>query len=496
MASLLLLSAAVLTHGALPHIVVIVGDDVGHYSVGFTAGNPEAHTPNMDRLATEEGVRLTRHYVFKYCSPTRSSLMTGRLPLHVNQLLPSPEALGGGVDLRMTMIPKKLQAAGYATHHVGKWHLGGTFLENVPVKRGFNTSLGYLGGAEDHYTQEESGGVDLWSQLEPAYGQNGTYSGYLYTDRMVQVVQQHDQAQPLFLYAAFQDCHAPYQVPAQYENSTIDFQDRRTYQGMVQSMDESIGNLTAALKEAGMWDNTLVVYTSDNGGPSTVASCFSNNYPLRGSKHTDYEGGVRVGAFVSGGVLPKQMYGTQLDGYASIADWYATFAHLSGVDPTDHQDGVPDTDSLNLWPMLSGQNLTSPRTEIPLTVGVDDTSILTPRDVGEGLIVGPWKYILGNANMGIWMSPQYPNASTDCAHQVGPGCAEGCLFNIIDDPNEYTELSAAQPTVFAQMKARIAALRTGVFQTTLPPNFSNTSCVSLKEAIDTHKGFIAPRCKL
>eukprot|EP01061_Rhynchopus_euleeides_P015798 TRINITY_DN2686_c3_g1_i1.p2 TRINITY_DN2686_c3_g1~~TRINITY_DN2686_c3_g1_i1.p2 ORF type:complete len:500 (+),score=185.00 TRINITY_DN2686_c3_g1_i1:60-1559(+) len=475
-----------------PHIVMILGDDVGYYNMGFTEGNPEAYTPNMDALASQ-GVQLKRHYVYKYCSPTRSSLMTGRLPIHVNQENPSVNSVGGGVDLRMTMMPAKLRAAGYATHHVGKWHLGQTFIENVPASRGFDTSLGYLGGSEDHFTQRVSAGVDLFEQLQPAYGKNGTYGADMYTEAMVRLIKEHDQDKPFFLYAAFQNTHFPYEVPDSYLNASIP-EERRTYQAIARVLDESVGNVTRALQDTGMWNNTLVVFSADNGGASALEHCASNNYPLRGSKHTDFEGGIRAGAFVAGGVLPDAVRGTQLEGYISVADWYATFAGLAGVHPKDPADGVPDTDSMDVWPMLSGANLTSPRFEIPLAVAKPGSNKFS---TGQGLIQGEWKYITGNLDTGIRMSPQYPNASTVCDDFHDPGCPSGCLFNIVDDPTELVDLSSAHPHVVSAMEARLQELAHTVFQTSVPPGFSaDDHCLNTSEVVDAHRGFVYPRCTL
>ena len=488
MSCLLLLSTALCSTATKPHIIMVLGDDVGYYNLGFTEGNPEAYTPNMDTL-TKEGVKLDRHYVFKYCSPTRSSLMSGRLPIHVNQ--DNPGALGGGVDLRMTMLPKKLKTVGYATHHVGKWHLGQTFIENVPASRGFDTSLGYLSGSEDHFTQRVGAGVDLFEQFAPAYGKNGTYGSDMYTDRMVQLIEAHDPSTPFFLYAAFQNTHFPYEVPDSYLNASI-AKERRTYQAMVRVLDESVGNLTKALKGKGMWENTLLVFSADNGGASAIEGCASNNYPLRGSKHTDYEGGIRAGAFIAGGVVPTTMAGKTLDGYISIADWYATFAHLAGYNPEDPQEGVPDIDSMNMWSMLSGANTTSPRTEIPLQVNKKG-NLEFP--TGEGLISGEWKYVVGNLNDGIWMSTQYPNDTSVCAFQ-DVGCPNGCLFNIITDPTEHNDVSSEQPEIFASLKARLAEIATTVFQTTLPSNFSRANCQNSSTSVENHKGFVAPLCTL
>eukprot|EP01060_Flectonema_neradi_P027624 TRINITY_DN37220_c0_g1_i1.p1 TRINITY_DN37220_c0_g1~~TRINITY_DN37220_c0_g1_i1.p1 ORF type:complete len:511 (+),score=127.35 TRINITY_DN37220_c0_g1_i1:63-1535(+) len=485
MLSLLAVSAQA---AQLPNLILMLGDDVGYYNMGFTENNPEAYSPNMDELAAG-GVQLRRHYVYKYCSPTRSSMMTGRLPIHVNQQ--NPGESGGGVDLRFTMLPAKLKEAGYSTHHVGKWHLGATFIENVPVKRGFDTSIGYLQGSEDHFTQKTPAGIDLFENLEPAYGQNGTYGAYIYTTEISKLVDNHDKSKPFFLYAAYQNTHFPYEVPDSYLNSSID-PTRRTYQAMVRVLDESIGNLTAALKRNDMWDNTLMIYSADNGGASAIEGCASNNYPLRGSKHTDYEGGVRVGAFAAGGLIPQEMAGKKIEGYIHVADWYATFSKLAGLDPEDNQQGVPDIDSLDVFDLITGKNATSPRTEIPLSVNHEN---ILGFPTGQGLIQGEWKYVVGNENAGIWMSPTYPNSSTECGNFHDPGCPNGCLFNIINDPTERHDLSQSQPQIFNQLKTRLSEIAKTVFQTGWPANYTQ-NCTDQATVTAAHQGFLFPRCTL
>jgi hypothetical protein len=147
---LVLASAADAAPPARPHIVHMLADDYGYNNVGWR--NPTMQTPNIDALA-RGGVVLERHYVYKFCSPTRAAALSGRLPYHVNQQNPVDITSDGGVDLRMTLLPQRLRAAGYRTAAVGKWHTGGRSPANLPIRRGFDRHLGFLGGGEDHRTQ-------------------------------------------------------------------------------------------------------------------------------------------------------------------------------------------------------------------------------------------------------------------------------------------------------------------------------------------------------
>ena len=250
----------------------------------------------------------------------------------------------------------------------------------LPVERGFNTSMGYLGGGEDHYTQagmiQEWGctGTDLW--LDHAGARcNGTYGGFLYNDAAVQIIEQHPEPEsnPLFIYLATQTMHAPVEVPSHYSDMYAAY--TKTYavsNGMVTVTDEILRNVTAALTKRGMWARTLIVHLSDNGGP--VGACcgasHANNWPLRGGKHTNWEGGIRVVAFASGGFLPSDRHGLVLDGMMHNADWFPTLAKLAGASPDDPPahgvTGVPAVDGLDMWGYITGAAAASPRSNVVL----------------------------------------------------------------------------------------------------------------------------------
>ena len=283
-------------------------------------------TPNSDALVAE-GVELDRHYVYMYCSPTRSSFHSGRFPYHVNQIILSNDGAvpDWGVPKEMTLLPLKLKAAGYATHAAGKWHIGFQSEALLPTSRGYDTYLGYLQGSMDHWTQAEdaadlpagiapmqpygefpglpnvwmkaagwnhSNVIDWWWNADgklpggggPAVGLNGSlfhlgangqvvgdedaYTDRQTTDQAVLNVRRHNSTQPMFQYVAFQNCHAPLEAPDRHiEMYPKEWrEDRRWYAGMVTYWDEAVGNITAAYKARGMWDRTLMVLTTDNGG--------------------------------------------------------------------------------------------------------------------------------------------------------------------------------------------------------------------------------------
>ena len=217
-------------------------------------------TPNANALV-KEGIQLDKSYVFMYCAPTRSSIMSGRTPFRVNQILFGMNEPDWDMPSEMTAMPKKMKLGGYATHMVGKWHVGTQSLGQIPFGRGFDTSLHYQDGAEDHWTQaacccaecncpctENSPGpntpymemagladanaIDFWCTDKPCWGKNGTdyhmgknkqvvgdyehYGDYVYSQEAMRIISEHDLQVPLFFYIAFQCNHEPLEAPDEF----------------------------------------------------------------------------------------------------------------------------------------------------------------------------------------------------------------------------------------------------------------------------------------
>ena len=206
--------------------------DLGWYDAGFR-GNTIAKTPFMDSMVAKDALLITRHYGYKFCSPSRRSFLSGRLPPHVGQVN-GPNVT---IDMRMQTIADKLASAGYKTHHSGKWHAGFYSIKQTPHGRGFDTSLGFLYGV-DHWTQRDGTKVckgvgenstDLWNadahgREGPGYGLNGTYGDYLYVGRAVETILKHDPSTPLFYYLATEVAHAPLEAPQRF----LDMYDPKT----------------------------------------------------------------------------------------------------------------------------------------------------------------------------------------------------------------------------------------------------------------------------
>ena len=526
-----------------PHIVIHVVDDWGHFNFGVNHGDaphPEVATPTLDALALE-GVLLSRMYVHKMCSPSRSSLQSGRLPIHVNvinsdilQLNASdPEGGAQGIPESMTGLGEVMKKGGYATAVAGKWDCGVASLSRIPFGRGYDTSLVYFGYRNDEWDETDGGCqrnasgpvvpvVDLFDGLAPARGLNNSWAcsqsnqaaGCVYEDdlflqRVLDTIGAHDPAAgPLFLVWNTHGVHTPYEVPQRYLDrfAFVDQLQRRFYAAMVAHLDDMVANVTAALRAKGMWDDLLWITVSDNGGPVTNATG-ANNWPLRGGKLTNFEGGIRANAFASGGFIAPSVRGTTSSGLVAMADIFATCAALAGVDPFDARGaaaGLPPVDGLDVSGLFTGANSTSPRTEVPLGIAYapgDDDPPAGPTVV-QGLIrADGLKLLLGQIDGGFYQGPSFPNASgwpawrtLDCGNFTSLSAsgedtgAGGCLFDVFADPTEQTDLAAQRPADVAAMRARIAQLQASVYS----PLRGDEDPRACDAALGKYDGFYGP----
>lgn len=506
----------------LPNIVFFMLDDYGWANVGFhrNGTDREVVTPSLDALA-KEGIILDRHYVHQFCSPTRSALQSGRSPIHVNvfnsalfQHNPADPVSGfEGIPRNMTGIATKLKSAGYSTHTVGKWHAGMATPDHTPFGRGYDTSLIYFDAANDYWTSQPEndspscpwGSVtDLWKNNSGASMLNNSwvcsqqnqlpkckYEDELFMEHIVDRVNEHNaSAGPFFAYVAWHNCHAPEEVPNAYLNnfSFINFAGRQTYAAKANFMDTMTGRVVAALKANGMWENTLIVASADNGGPIGNA----NNWPLRGGKFSNWEGGTRVNALVSGGLVPPARRGTIESGFTAIDDWYPTFCGLAKVDPTDTRAaaaGLPPIDGHDLWPLLSGANSTSPRTEVWLGTtseynqGSGNTTVQGIIDATTG-----YKLVTGTLWYATWTGPQYPNATGAAPVNFNHTCMPSCLYNVLTDPTEHLDVSASNPDVVERLTARLAEVQATAFS---PDRGQADQAAGCKAAL-SYGGFLGP----
>ncbi|KAL3924988.1 MAG: hypothetical protein SGILL_000701 [Bacillariaceae sp.] len=431
------------------------------------------------------------------------------------------------------MIPQVLkQYANYSTHQIGKWHQGFYAPQYTPKGRGFDSSFGFYMGGSDHFTScqacpnnipapdyanhsitcpasyrkskgcnltcPQEGGIDLFRDNRPAYGENGTYTSYLWGREAVRVIEDNaaynkkatetsasdkenekdGTYRPMFLYLALHNVHQPVEAPEefleQYPESDYNFttMPRRYYNSMAFSVDQVIDNVTKALQRTGMYENSIIVISTDNGGTFEHEGKVegSSNYPLRGYKYSYFEGGLRGFAMVVSPLIPPSLRGTTSRSLLAIYDWSTTFYRLAGLSPSriDRLDELAQTaplDGIDAWELLTSENdeQERPPSNWANRGGPRGKELLL--GVGHGkegaLRIGDMKLIVGNPGRDGW-SAQYPGstAKRKPAPASSAVCTGDfpCLFNITNDPTEENNLARVMPELTLHLMTRYIQL--------------------------------------
>jgi arylsulfatase A-like enzyme len=363
-----------------PNILIIVGDDMGYADIGVH-GCRDIPTPHLDALAAG-GVHCTNGYVScPYCSPTRAGLLTGRYQTRFgHEFNPGDGQAGGevaakkknkkkeqvetgaqaannniGLPLTETTIADRLKAAGYETGWVGKWHLGSAPAFQ-PQRRGFDECFGFLGGSHGYFPDakprilRDGKPIDEKEYLTDAFGREAV----AFLDRHAE--------KPFFLYLAFNAVHTPMNATdgrlEKFKN--IKDEKRRTYAAMMSAMDDAVGTVVDKLRDKKLEENTLVFFISDNGGPTMPGTAInaSRNDPLRGSKRTTLEGGIRVPFFVKwpGHVPAGKVY----DKPVIQLDFLPTALAAANV----KQPADAKIEGVDLLPFLAGKNSGTPHDQL------------------------------------------------------------------------------------------------------------------------------------
>ena len=334
---------------------------------------------------------------------------------------------------RYKLLPQQMREAGYATHAVGKWHLGFCAWDYTPTRRGFDSFFGFYSHSEDYYSRQSKdtsgvfSGYDLRNNESVTTEGAGLYSAHLFSKKAGEVIRKHDPRTPLFLYLAFQSIHKPLQVPDKYARlyqpyGRLTKESRR--RGMVTALDEAVRNVTRALKQNKMYRNTVIIFLSDNGG-----SYRNSNWPLRGRKNSVWEGGTRSVAFVSYPKMAKKWQGRTLSEMVHIVDWYPTILALAG-----HKGKVKDLDGVDQWLTLAA-GWPGPRKS--LIYNINDALRFT-----AAVRVGKWKLIWGYPE---GLRSNVSRKATRAAFAQNLGEANNLdllhLYNLEKDPNETVNLA-------------------------------------------------------
>jgi arylsulfatase A-like enzyme len=344
-----------------------------------------------------------------------------------------------GLPLEERTLAQALQDAGYYTAICGKWHLGLAERAYLPTKRGFAHQYGHYNGALDYFTHMRDGGYD-WHRNDKVCYDEG-YTTTLIGDESVRVIEQHDTAKPLFLYVPFNAPHAPLEAPQEYLDrySSIQKPQRQKYAAMVACEDDQIGRIVAALEKKGIAQNTLIVFSSDNGGPLQQGA---TNGPLRAGKGTLYEGGTRVtalahwpGKIAAGKVVTEPLH---------MVDWYPTLIGLAG----GSLDQKLPLDGRDAWPTIT-QGKPSPHEDI----------LLNTTPANGAVRAGQWKLVLNGTRSEVDGTPTTKAAGKGKGKKGKQARADGGefveLFNLADDPYEKTNLAEQNPEKVRELRSRL-----------------------------------------
>jgi arylsulfatase A-like enzyme len=405
--------------GLPPNLLLIMADDLGYGDLGVT-GRTDYRTPVLDGLARAGMVLTDAYAAAPVCTPTRVALMTGRYPARSPIGLYEPlTTTPTGLPADPNILSRLLKDAGYETSLVGKWHLG-VLPQFHPLRHGFDEFYGFLGAAADYASHRDTEFHRPLFQDGERPVQTTGYLTDLFSERAVEIVSRR-RRRPFFLNLQYNAPHWPWQAPGDpaYPDTVPATAggSPETYARMMQSMDEGIGRVLEALHASGAERDTLVVFTSDNGGER-----YSHMGPFSRRKMTLSEGGVRVAAFAR---WPGQIAAGSSSGQVSVTmDWMATFLALAGARAAQPLDGM------DLMPALSGGAGKIRR---------DLYWRISQRRKENAMRSGDWKYLR---------------------------TAEGeSLFDLATDPGERRDLRADEPAVFAALQRKYAAWEADV----LPP---------------------------
>ena len=432
-----------------PNVIFILADDMGYGDLGIF-GDGSSQTPHLDALAGG-GVCLSRYYTASpMCAPARATILTGRYP-HRTGAIDTLEACElDRLSLNETTMADVFKQNGYATGMVGKWHLGYFGDEYAPHARGFDEAVYFRGAFSDYYdyTLEYNG--------EKHKG-DGKYLTDVFTDEAVGYIKRHKD-EPFFLYVAYNAPHFPFQCPVEYverfnhtgrSNPTLP-----TLYGMIACMDRGVGDIIAAVRECGVEDDTLIVFTSDNG-PQLEYGGERYNCHLHGQKGTVYDGGLRVPAILR---WPGRLAANaRIHDFMHGVDWFPTLFDACGITPPENLrlDGRSVLDILMRKPHEYGKqrhwqwNRFTPVSRCNAAIRDGVWKLVWPM-IPESQIVPKdyavrWEQELYNGG-GLIAGMKY-----DDSRRVIPPSFPPELYNLEDDPLETNDLSGRYPELTARL---------------------------------------------
>ena len=423
-----------------PNILLIVADDLGWSDVGWHGGF--AKTPHMDQLV-REGIELDQHYVQPVCTPTRTALMSGRYPGRFGPHALAPSNLRA-MPLGTVTLASALKSLGYHTYQSGKWHLGAR-TEWGPTAFGFDHGYGTLTGAADPWTHKYRKGnpyEDTWHRDGKLFHEEGNATELIAAEAVRRI---EEKQSPWFIYVPFHAVHTPVDAPEEYKRlyDGVKFHDdpakhdsRLRMAAMVSQLDAKIGQFVAALEKTGQRENTLIVFTSDNGGIESLKNAYvgnvghsplnSENDPLRGQKNTLYEGGIRVCAFAN---WPGKLTPGKFTAPMHAVDWFPTLAAPRRLQTETRSE-------VGRRQPMAGAHRRHRGSPEPRTI------YIAMQNGGRALRHGDWKLI-------------------------APAAGKPELYNLAADPYETNDLAETQPAKLAELRSCLPSNRPRTIQSCL-----------------------------
>ncbi|GAA5510834.1 sulfatase-like hydrolase/transferase [Novipirellula caenicola] len=410
--------AALADTPAKPNIVLLFADDAGYGDFGFH-GSHHFKTPHLDKLA-KSGIRLSQFYVTgATCGPSRAGMLSGRYQqrfgyeeINVPGIMsPHSKLLDDemGLPTDIKMMGNYLQDLGYRTAVFGKWHMGVADRYH-PLRRGFDEFYGFRGGARSFFAYPDPSRTAHENWMERGFENYQEHEGYLtnvLADETCEFIQRNKD-NPFFAYVSFNAVHTPMEADPQDKDTFPHLQgDRRIAAQMMLSMDRACGQIMDKIEKLGLRENTMVVFSNDNGGPMDKNG--SSNYPLAGVKATQLEGGIRVPGIISwpGALKADAVY----DAPTITLDLIPTFVAAGGGDPA----ALEGLDGVNLLPYLRGEKSGRPHQTLH------------------------WKMeTRGAIRHGDWKLLRYPDRPAE-------------LFDLAKDPAEQNDLAAVHPELVREL---------------------------------------------
>lgn len=333
-----------------PNILIILADDLGYGDLSCQGVAKDIHTPHIDRLLNE-GIRFTNfHANCPVSSPSRAALLTGRFPDLVGVpgvIRTTKEDNWGYLSQEAILLPQMLKSKGYHSAIIGKWHLG-LQSPNTPCERGFDYFHGFLGDMMDDYYTHLRLNNNYMRENDQLINPKG-HATELFSDWAIDyIAKQKENEEPFFLYLAYNAPHVPLQPPAEWLDKVkkrgLDVSENRVKLiALIEHLDHQVGRVYQALEATGQLENTLIIFTSDNGGQKNIGA---NNGLFRGEKGNMYEGGIRVagGFYWKGKIMPAIN-----DNLVMLFDLYPTICELVGANISHEIDGI------SVLPLLKGE---------------------------------------------------------------------------------------------------------------------------------------------